>query len=270
MKNKLTLLFVFIVGFGSLAATPAAASGPYESMNVSPALDACINEAQDRELDSWLCLGGRLTTPDAEGITPDSPEGLGAPSETIAEDEVLEAPSGAARSAADDYDQWCEYASVCHRPISSYINETKGNAAFGNDTEVVGRFDVVIRTRLSGRTPFWSTTFIWEEGPRLHFNEARVQCREEEPLWPDTDCGMFMVDSELGRFEIGEGVTDYRKSFDSIRGNYLEDSGAYYADVEAYIWPEGLGPMGMPVLRSQELNCPQESSSNNRCTFPLE
>ncbi|MEU0489925.1 hypothetical protein ABZ249_11910 [Nocardiopsis sp. NPDC006139] len=119
-----------------------------------------------------------------------------------------------------------------------------------------GRFDLVIRTRMNGRSPNWTTTFIWEDGPKLSFHQARVQCREEEPLFPNTDCGMFMVDMELGEFEIFAGAANYRRDFGPIRSNYLEDANLYYANVEAYVWIEGIGPTGMPTLTTRKFECP--------------
>ncbi|WP_306371617.1 hypothetical protein [Nocardiopsis sp. CC223A] len=239
-----------------MGAAPATAQNLPRETDTSVALDACIEEAQSRELDSWLCLGGRLTTPDGSGITPDETEESGPPAETIEQDEVAVSPLTNSGLAADDYDAWCENASICHRRVTAYVDETKGNAAYGNANGVHGRFDLVIRTRMNGRSPNWSTAFIWEDGPMLSFHQARVQCREEEPLFPDTDCGMFMVDMELGEFEIFAGAANYRRDFGPIRSNYLEDASLYYANVEAYVWVEGIGPMGMPTLTTRKFECP--------------
>ncbi|MFD3687821.1 hypothetical protein ACFWTE_23755 [Nocardiopsis sp. NPDC058631] len=261
MKSRLILLVVLVLGLGLLGTAPAASQELPQDVDTSPALDACIQEAQERELESWLCLGGRLSTPDGSGITPDDTEEPGAAAETIEQDEVLVSPPADIRSAADDYDSWCESGSICHRRVTAYVDETKGNAAFGDPTAVHGHFDVVIRTQMNGRSPRWNTTFIWEAGPLLSFNETRVQCREQVPLWPDSDCGMFMVDMEIGQFELFEGAANYRRNFGPIRSNRLDDASLYHANVEAYVWPQGLGPMGMPTLTSRTFECPTGSGN---------
>jgi len=39
---------------------------------------------------------------------------------------------------ANFYDTWCECGTVCHREISAYIEETKRNAAYGNQDGAIG------------------------------------------------------------------------------------------------------------------------------------
>jgi hypothetical protein len=56
---------------------------------------------------------------------------------------------------ADDYDSWCENGSICTRNVTLFISETKGNAAYGDLTGVIGTFDVVLRTNLNGRQGQW-------------------------------------------------------------------------------------------------------------------
>ncbi|GAB3206149.1 hypothetical protein GCM10027294_07520 [Marinactinospora endophytica] len=63
---------------------------------------------------------------------------------------------------------------------------------------------MVIRTRLNGRVPLCETASIEESGPESLFDEAHARCRAVEPNWPGMNCGMFMVDNELGQFEVSE------------------------------------------------------------------
>ena len=37
-----------------------------------------------------------------------------------------------------DDDDWCESSVICHRAITAWSHETKGNATFGNASGVVG------------------------------------------------------------------------------------------------------------------------------------
>lgn len=97
--------------------------------------------------------------------------------------------------------------------LSTYIEETKGNAAYGNQGGAVGQFDVIIRTYLNGRQPWYKLGFFVDAGPNLTINPY-VNCKKD--LNFDTSCGTF------------NGPHVYVGSFRDpgwVYGNRLSDSG---------------------------------------------
>ncbi|WP_433291288.1 hypothetical protein ACQP2F_25090 [Actinoplanes sp. CA-030573] len=130
------------------------------------ALAGCIAEARSRQARRWVCAPDGLTTVDIKGRTS---------GETIA------APGGTGLSdRCDD--------GVCHRRMSSYVDVTWGGVAFGHGREVIGRFDVVLRTNLGGLGSQWRTTVVPRSGPPVALDDAAIVCRhgngyrtDEEP-----------------------------------------------------------------------------------------
>ena len=114
----------------------------------------CIHAATARQLAQWVCLGGTLQYTDLVAGRQSQPA---IRTEQIASDPVMledpPPPANGAVAPTDDYDTWCEFGSVCHRAISDYIAETKGNAGYGNSRGAIGSFDVILRTNLNGRQP---------------------------------------------------------------------------------------------------------------------
>jgi hypothetical protein len=155
--------------------------------------------------------------------------------------------------ALDEWDTWCEYGDVCHLAVSTYIEETKGNAAYGNQSGAVGQFDVIIRTYLNGRQPWYKLGFFVDAGPNLTIN-SYVNCKKD--LVFDTSCGTF------------NGPHVYVGTFRDpgwVYGNRLSDSGNYFGTVTGNVTPDGYGvTLPIPVLKSGRYICP---SGTGICHF---
>lgn len=217
-------------------------------------VDLCTEAAISQQLESWACLGGLLAYPD-----PDSADGSDqeivtervAPETAPAED-----ASGEVRLLADDYDTWCELGTICTRSISSYISETKGNAAYGDQNGVIGSFDIVIRTNLNGRQARWNTYWIHDSGPSLGFSNASISCNEDGNIW---GCGVHAADNGDGAFSVGTG----RYNSPTVYGNYLSNSNDYWADVTANFLPSGYWLFSIAPLATDTFYCP----SSGNCYF---
>ncbi len=249
MKRSLSLfaitsgmLAALFVPAAQAAATPAAADDP-----ALTALAPCIDAAESTGAQAWVCTAKGLTvTTDAVGrpggeLVPIAPA---IPTRTDGEVGVL-----------DDYDYWCENGSVCHLVINDYTAETKGNAAYGNANGVIGTFDVVLRTNLSGRGAQWRISLIRDSGPYLQFHNVRVNCWEEINNWPDNSCGTYG--------DLYPRVTA-RWNSSTLYSARLVNSNEYYGAANAYFTPDGYGRYTMGALESLYFHC----YAGRNCIFP--
>lgn len=145
--------------------------------------------------------------------------------------------------------------------ISSYISETKGNAAYGDSRGAIGSFDVILRTNLNGRQPQWRVYWYHDTGPALSFRSAYLNCRKDIANLPDTNCGVFAVDNSDAAFYLGTGNITTPPT---IYGNRLVESDEYYSQVDAYFTPTGYPQYTMGRLRSANFNC----YGTSNCYFP--
>jgi hypothetical protein len=214
----------------------------------SRTLARCIDAALSSKAESWTCTPAGLTITDNAGKQSFSPVEPSVAPTTVSGGVVV----------MDDYDGWCENGSICHRVISSYIAETKGNAAYGNQNGVIGTFDVVMRINLNGRQAQTKVTLIWDSGPGIKFNEVWANCWEEINLFPDTNCGNHYA----GAPSIGPG--NWRYDSGTLYGNRLNNSNEYYMAVSGRFTPSGYPQYVMGVLESKYFNC----YGNDNCYFP--
>lgn len=228
------------------ASTPATA-GQGKTDSTAAALAPCVQAAKKTGAKAWTCMPTGLTvTTDAAG----KPSGQFTPI-AAAVPARIDGPVG----TLDDYDTWCENGSICHRKISSYIGETKGNAAYGNSQGVIGTFDVVLRTNLNGRQAQWRVTLIRDTGPGLQFSNVRVNCWEEISNWPDNNCGVHGAGSPYVSYRWGSGL---------LYGNRLNNSNEYYGAVNGSFTPNGYPQYTMGTLESRYFNC----YGTGNCYFP--
>ncbi len=236
--------------FVLFAAVPAlAADGDEGASAIAP----CIELAYETRASAWLCTPAGLTvfTNDEQG---------GMTSEFTAVEPAVPAlwESSEPSVLYDDYDGWCENGSVCHREISFYIEETKGNAAYGNAAGVIGTFDVILRTSLNGRQPQFRISLIWDQGPTLHFGGVAASCFEVVDNWPDSHCGT----EGAGAPTIGPG--GWRWNSDTLFGNRLNDNSDYYGAVNGDFRAEGYNiPFAIGQLESTRFFC----APNTNCRF---
>jgi hypothetical protein len=155
----------------------------------------------------------------------------------------------------DDYDTWCENGSICHRTVSNYIGETKGNATYGNSNGVIGTFDVVLRTNLNGRQAQWKVSLIRDTGPSLQFFNVQVNCWEEINLLPDNSC---VVHGAGAPFVSG------RWNSSTLFGNRLANSNEYYGAVNGGFTPSGYPAYPLGTLEGAYFNC----YGNDNCYYP--
>lgn len=241
----------WIAGFTLIAAIFV----PTLPLNAAEGGSRCVEEALDRAIASWTCLGNQLSYTERSG------DELIVVEEIVGEPEPTnQSPSLRVFEPADDYDSWCETKPVCHREISSYIHETKGNAAYGDAGGVIGSFDVILRNNLNGRQGRWSVKLIHDSGPSLSFDLLYVNCFKDITILPDTNCGNHPADNEGGYVYVGTGAW-YGPL---VYGNRLVDSDGYYATVDSYFTPSGYDAYYMAPLRSENFNC----YGTDNCYFP--
>ncbi|MHA7275655.1 hypothetical protein ACX80O_03890 [Arthrobacter sp. Hz1] len=208
--------------------------------------------ALKQKAQEWVCTGeGLSVSTDAKGKPVQQFTALQAEAQ-------LEGESPPSFSIlADDYDTWCECGDVCRRKITSYIAETKGNAAYGNTSGVTGSFDIVIRTNLNGRQANSRVTRIWDSGPALAFTSSRIRCWETATFRPSTcgshDAGNVTVSSSSKRHTSG-----------LIYGNRLNNSNEYYNQFTSYFTPTGYPRQSIRALNTLQFNC----YGADNCYFP--
>ncbi|GIJ28301.1 hypothetical protein Vqi01_34630 [Micromonospora qiuiae] len=251
MRKKLAVVAALVLsGFGLAVPTPATAAA--KPSGRLAALAPCITLATQQHAAQWVCTADGLT------VTALTPSGQFTSTFTP----VTPAPTAAAvqdfGTLADDYDTWCETGSVCRRTLSDYLAETKGNAAYGNTSGVIGTYDVILRTNLNGRQGQWRVSLIWDSGPTLSFSNTRVNCREDQ-VGPDADCGQHPV----GGAVVGPSTKRWDSSI--VYGNRLVDANDYFATVNTTFTPSGYPAYTAAELRSQSFNCP---SGDRNCVFP--
>jgi hypothetical protein len=172
------------------------------------------------------------------------------------------APTPEARSysptADDDYDTWCEYGSICHRLITDYIEETKGNAAWGDQDGVEGSYDAIVKTELKGRIAYSTVTLIWDTGPSLQFGGTYLQCTDDAGI--PYSCGT----SELPDARIG--IAGFRHRFDTVAGNRLRNADSYHSSLHTAFTPNGYGQQTTSPLSTLSWQCPPDTIDG--CYFP--
>ncbi|WP_434739376.1 hypothetical protein [Micromonospora sp. SH-82] len=255
MRRKAAAVFAGALLISAMAAPGVAMAGPSEvrkSDEGGAALAPCIKLAAKQRASQWVCT--------AEGLTAitRSPAGQVITAFTAVAPAAGRAEGSGVGVLADDYDTWCETGSICRRKINNYAAETKGNAAYGNTSGVIGSYDVVLRTNLNGRQAQWRATLIWDSGPTLDFNDTYVNCYEERNNLPDANCGDHYVGGPV------IGPSGWRWDSGTVYGNRLVNSNEYYADVNTLFTPSGYPTYIAAPLRSQQFNC----YGTSNCVFP--
>jgi hypothetical protein len=160
--------------------------------------------------------------------------------------------------SSDDYDGWCENGTICHRNISSYVSETKGNAAYGNQYGVIGNYDAIIRTNLNGRQAQWRATVIWDNGPQLSFSSTQVQCVENGAF--PIICG----NHGLPNVTLATYSPTWRYDYGTIYGNRLNNSNYYHGAFQTLFTPAGYPTYRAANLATLSFNC----LGTGNCYFP--
>jgi hypothetical protein len=225
-------------------ATPAHAAPP------TP-LDKCIDTADAGNYQEWVCLDGKLhVQKDAHG----KPANL----------TLDTAPQGASlfvlpMKGGDDWDVWCEKGSVCNNNVNAYYSKTKGNAAYGNTDGVVGTFDIIIETRLSGRAPRWTLVLNWDSGPTIYFTDPYIQCLHPRFLQSPSACGQYgtTTDPYISSYTYRWSKTFYRAPFTT------GVSGDYYGEYRAKFHVAGGPTLWLSPLRANSFYCP----ASGTCKF---
>ncbi|SCL26922.1 hypothetical protein [Micromonospora inyonensis] len=240
----------------TLHAQPASA-GPAPASEPQP--EPCVSLALSRGADLWTCNAEGIMEVEVDDQTGEPQPPVYTP---IPQPVVQVGPSPSDAGTMDDWDTWCETGSICRRPISRWINETKGNTAYGNRSGVIGTYDLIIRTNFSGRQPRHDLSLIWDTGPSIDFNDVYIRCREDRNNLPDLNCG----DHFVGGPTIGPAY--FRWNAGTTYGNRLANSNPYYADVTAEFWPTGYPMYTAAPLRTQKWYCPPDVGSDTSCYFP--
>lgn len=241
------------VGIAPAAAGKSPANGLGADISPASPLGKCVAAAMKQRAAAWSCLGGTLTVGTGEATK----------TTVVAPDTETFTDASDVSIAADDYDTWCEADQAkCHRPISDYISETKGNHYFGNSDGIQGEFDEIIRTNLNGRQAWWRVWLIWDGGRNVKFNYVNVNCREAISYAPDSNCGRHRAFTDAWITS-----TDWREYSGYIYGNKLNNSNDYYAFTSGQFTPSGAPTLTKATLRTKNFNC-YGRSDEDICYFP--
>lgn len=140
---------------------------------------------------------------------------------------------------------------------SQYISETKGNAAYGNQNGVIGSYDAVIRTNITGRKSNNTLTLIWDSDPSLRFTGGRIFCYEDRN--PDLNCGTNIVSDRT------MSSTSWRWSTGLMNGEKLVNGNYYYNQYATSFTPTGYSKYTAGKLNTQRFWCPRGAAG---CYFP--
>ncbi len=237
------------------------------SANAAPVaptpLQRCTDAAVQRGELLWTCVGGTLTylapvkalAPASEPARVTAAEGVPEwKTEVIAADRQQRTPASSAAvspmGSGDEWDTWCETGTVCTRPISAYISETKGNGAYGDQNGAIGSFDLILRTNLSGGQPRYNVGINQDSGPLLTVNST-INCVWDKLF--DGTCGHFAVPQVY--------VGNYRSNL--IYGTRVPSSGTYFSTLTGNFTPDGRANMAFAALQTAKFNC----SSVTVCSF---
>ncbi|MFI6819700.1 hypothetical protein ACIBJE_01960 [Micromonospora sp. NPDC050187] len=245
--------------FATLLTPTSASAKPAPATEPQP--EPCVSLALSRGADLWTCTSEMLVEVDVDDTGQPQP-----PVYTPIEQPVVwsEPVTASDLGPLDDWDTWCEHSGICRRVITPYyINETKGNVAYGNSSGAIGRYDVIIRTSLNGRQANHGMALIWDGGPSIDFNDVTVRCREDRNNLPDANCGDHYAGGPL------IGPATFRWNSGTLYGNRLANANPYYADVTATFWPTGYPGYTHPPLRTSKWKCPADVGSDTRCKFSL-
>lgn len=231
---------------------PAAATEPAESGE-----DVCVQEAVDRALEVWTCLGGTLSYYEESA---DGQDDLEVVSEIVAPTEVIETSPGAQvspLSLSDPDNYWCEQGTICTSRQSSYISKTKGNVAWGNTQGLSGSFDIVIYSNLNGRSSRGQVKIFRDLGASLKFTNLAIECVHAGNAF---GCGSKFADKE-------DGIVSVSSSWlgPVVQGNKLTQQGTYNDKVTGRVTPTGAPVLPLPTLSGLAFKCP---SGTGNCTFP--
>lgn len=234
-------------------------TGPSSSdVSVVPGLQPCVDLATRMKAEAWTCTADGLSiTKNSSGKAASTFVSL--KSTDYSASAISEKSSSTltvSAAAADDYDSWCENGSICHRIISNYIEETKGNAAWGDQDGAKGSYDAIIRTTLNGRQANWKTTVIWDSGPALTFNTPYMQCLEDS-FFPII-CGTFNMST------ANVSSASWRWNWAQIYGNKLNNSDEYHGAFHTHFTPAGYPPINAATLSTTHFKC----LGADNCYFP--
>ena len=261
---RLRALATALIALVSLAVPPSltvqaanAEGSGSPSSGVEPSLQDCVDYAVQHTLDHWVCTG--------KGVTYESKDSSGKTQQhytAITQRRLVTSSRGAVINASD-YDSWCETAPVCHRKVGNYVEEVKGNAAYGNQNGVIGTFDIVIRSNLNGRQVQWRVAYIWDSGPSIKFEYPQISCWDRNPIGVWYGCGSYVVTngSTAPKVSSGSWRWDSRR-LDSAR---LEQDDTYHGAHDTYFAPSGYPRYAAAILNTGDFNC----FSNGTCKFWL-
>lgn len=250
----LLLSISFVSSAGAAPPTPSSPPGQTK-VKVRAGLQPCVDQALKQKLRQWVCTAEGLEIhQDAAG----QPVNQFVPKRSTDYTTQAALTPTLAAAAADDYDSWCEFGSICNRKISTYIAETKGNAAYGDQNGAIGSYDAILRTSLNGRSARWSATVIWDTGPQLTFRSTQVQCTEH------TFIPIICGNHRLSDVALTRSSPGWRYNYPLIQGNYLSNSNYYHGSFQTSFTPAGYPTYKAGNLAGMTFDC----RGTAICKFP--
>ncbi|WP_155855496.1 hypothetical protein, partial [Actinotalea ferrariae] len=196
---------LLVAGPAAVAIEPAQDSDAIETQ----VIEACKQAAAEVGAASWSCANGQLayTLPGDDSLS--EPRLADVPGmrsiNPYRDSKKLAEPGFETMSiSSTDYDgYWCENTtSTCTRYPNSYIAITKGNVWYGEGSNYVGQFDVVLKVSLNGRQPIFYGTWDHDSGPAVNFSSQRINCVKDQTF--DGNCGQHTVSGD-GAFWLNVG-----------------------------------------------------------------
>lgn len=246
-------------------ASPVSASGESSLMSkklevaepdVRVGLEPCVDLAKSLGDKQWICTAERLAVnEDSRGKKIEAFVAL--KSTDYKSTSSAKASDFTVMKGGDSYDTWCETGTICHRLISDYISETKGNAAYGDAKGAVGSYDVIIKTELNGRQANTTITTIWDSGPSLAFSSTRTQCLQHSAI-PKICQNHSYPNATIS-------TTSYKKKYGKVWGHLLVNAGKYNYKFLTSFTPAGRPKYTAASLSTALLTCPKGKGG---CYYP--
>lgn len=261
--------FVLAIGFTVLYEGPVGATSYPEGEDPSTPLGACVQEADEENLEQWLCVGPSLyeateagktelvevVEPDAERVATmdQAVAAVFNPASNSNGMTFLGSATGlGAVLSTDALDTWCENGSICARVLSDYIGQVKGNAAYGNMSGVIGTFDIILTTNINGASPRFKGIFDWDSGPKLDFSNVKhnlMRTKDDSNRWSD------YVDGTSGNGKFAISSADTRDSGPLMNAPPQKNSYQYRGKLTGRFDTSQTSLMNFAPLKGNKFTC---------------
>lgn len=265
-RRTMTLAaFAIALGLSGLVATPAEAAGPTKAA----ASANCEAAARAVDVGAWFC-DGRTLWPATRGNARSVDVATRTFTASYRGPSVVESADASAQARgvvpfgghAGGYD-CANSTKFCENRRSAYAYTMSTSPFYGTASHgTIGEFQEYLKINMNGRQANWNPfSYSVDSGPDL-MGTMTVRCRQQRPLYPDSDCGDFTGGSAIYVNYWSSGM---------VYGNKLNNnSSQYFADLDfsfkALGWSNPSTADGAwypPEISSHYWTC-----SGTECDFP--